>query len=67
MDPRKIILYGRIFENRYYLSKLLAEMGEGVDINHEVNVEKSKYNLCLEEKSAGLVVIEHFLDQGALP
>ncbi len=67
VDPRKIILYGRIFENRYYLSKLLAEMGEGVDINHEVIVEKSKYNLRLEEKSAGLVVIEHFLDQGALP
>ena len=66
LDPGKIVLYGRMFENLYYLSKLIAEMREGVDSGHSVPIEKSRLNHKLEDRAAGLLVIEDFFDKGGL-
>ncbi len=66
LDPGKIVLYGRMFENPYYLSKLIAEMREGVDSRHSVPIEKSRLNHRLEDRAAGLLVVEDFFDKGGL-
>jgi predicted NBD/HSP70 family sugar kinase len=66
LDPGKIVLYGRMFENPYYLSKLIAEMREGVDSGHNVPIEKSRLNHKLEDRAAGLLVVEDFFDKGGL-
>ena len=66
IDPGKIVLYGGIFENSYYLSRLLSEMREGVDNGHVTVVEKSRYNHQLENKAAGLLAVQRFFDNGGL-
>ena len=67
INPAKIVLYGRLFENSFYLSRFLAEMEEGLD--HEaarVTIEKSPYNLMLEEKAACILMLERFFEMGGL-
>lgn len=66
LDPGKIVLYGRMFENSYYLARLLSDLGEGVDAGHTVPVEKSQYNQLLEDKAAGLLMVEHFFANGGM-
>ena len=66
-DPGKIVLYGGIFENPYYLSRLLSEMREGVDSGHVTVVEKSRYNHRLENKAAGLLAVQRFFENGGFP
>ena len=66
-DPGKIVLYGGIFENPYYLSRLLSEMREGVDSSHVTVVEKSRYNHQLENKAAGLLAVQRFFENGGFP
>ena len=66
LDPGKIVLYGRMFENSYYLSKLISEMREGVDSGHNVPIEKSRLNHKLEDKAAGLLVVDDFFEKGGL-
>ena len=66
MDPGRIILYGGIFENPYYLSRLLSEMREGVDSGHVTIVEKSGYNHRLENKAAGLLAVQRFFENGGI-
>lgn len=66
LDPGKIVLYGKMFENSYYLSKLIAEMREGVDSGHNVPIEKSRLNHKLENKAGGLLVVEDFFARGGL-
>lgn len=66
IDPAKIVLYGRMFENDFYLTRLLAELQEGVDAGHHITTEKSAYNQLLEDKAAGLLVIESFFDNGGM-
>ena len=65
-DPGKIVLYGGIFENPYYLSRLLSEMREGVDSGHVTVVEKSRYNHRLENKAAGLLAVQRFFENGGV-
>ena len=67
VDPEKIVLYGKMFEDSYYLSRLLAEMQEGVDGGHAVSVEKSRFNQQLETKAAGLVAVDAFFRNGGIP
>ena len=67
VDPEKIVLYGKMFEGSYYLSRLLAEMQEGVDGGHAVSVEKSRFNQQLETKAAGLVAVDAFFRSGGIP
>lgn len=64
LDPGKLVLYGRIFENPYYLSKLMAEMHEGIDSGHNIPIEKSPYNQELERSAAGLIAVENFFETG---
>lgn len=64
VDPGKITLYGKIFENPYYLSKLLAEIREGVDSGHGVVVEKSVCTDGMEHSSAGILAVEEFFARG---
>ena len=64
LDPGKIVLYGKLFDNSYYLSRLLSEMREGVDSRHEVSVEKSVYNHRLENRAAPLLAVERFFRNG---
>ena len=66
VDPGKIVLYGGIFENPYYLSRLLSEMREGVDSGHVTVVEKSRYNHRLEDKAAGLLAVQRFFENGGI-
>ena len=61
-----IVLYGRMFENSYYLFRLLSEMREGVDTRHTAAIEKSRYNLCLEDKAASLLAVQDFFDNGGV-
>ena len=66
LDPGKIVLYGRMFDNPYYLSKLIAEMREGVDSAHSVPIEPSHLNQRLEDKAAPLLIVEDFFKKGGL-
>ena len=66
VDPGRIVLYGRMFDEPYYLSRLIAEMQEGVDSGHAVEVKKSAWNQQLEKKAAGLVAVEEFFNQGGI-
>ena len=66
VDPGKIVLYGRMFENEYCLSRLLSELREGVDSRHTLTVEKSRYNHRLEDKAAPLLAVQDFFDRGGI-
>ena len=66
VDPGKIVLYGKLFENSYYLSRLMAETREGVDTRHSLVLEKSKYNGYLEPVAAGILAVEHYFDKGGI-
>ena len=67
VDPQKIVLYGTIFENRYYLTRLLADMNEGIDAGHSgVVIEKSPYNQALEEKAAAILMVLSFFGGGGM-
>ena len=66
VDPGKIVLYGAPFEDSYYLSRLMSELQEGVDARHDVTIEKSKYNLQLEDRAACLLAIKRFFDNGGI-
>lgn len=68
VNPAKIVLYGRLFENSYYLSHFLAEMEDRLDPGvGRVILEKSPYNLTLEEKAACILMVEDFFEMGGLP
>ncbi|MBQ9662249.1 MAG: ROK family transcriptional regulator [Oscillospiraceae bacterium] len=66
VDPGKIVLYGSLFEDHYYLSRLVSELQEGVDARHDVIIEKSKYNQQLEDRAAGLLAVQNFIDNGGI-
>lgn len=66
IDPEKVVLYGKMFENEFFLARLMAEMQEGVDAGHRVVTEKSAYNQLLEDKAAGLLMVEHFIENGGM-
>ena len=66
IDPGKIVLYGQMFDNAYYLSRLLSEMQEGVDTRHNAVIERSSYNHKLETKAAPLLAVEAFFSTGGL-
>ena len=66
MDPGRIVLYGEIFEHPYFLSRLSAEIDVGVDAAHAVPMEKSRFNLTLEEKAAALLYTIHFYRNGGM-
>ncbi len=66
VDPAKIVLYGRMFDNPYYLSRLLSEVREGVDSGHAVEIRTSPYNHLLEDKAAALLAVEDFFDNGGI-
>ncbi len=66
VDPAKIVLYGSLFEDPYYLSRLMSELQEGVDSRHIVSIEKSKYNQELEDRAAGLLAVQNFMDNGGI-
>ena len=66
IDPGKVVLYGLMFENPYYLSRLLGEMQEGVDARHAVTIERSHYNQSLDNKAASLLAVEAFFSNGGV-
>ena len=66
VDPGKIVLYGSLFEDSYYLSRLVSELQEGVDTRHDVIIEKSKYNQQLEDRAACLLAVQNFIDNGGI-
>lgn len=66
VDPGKIILYGSMFEDSYYLSRLMSELQEGVDSRHNVVIEKSQYNQQLEDKAACLLAVYDYVNQGGI-
>ncbi len=66
VDPGKIILYGSLFEDPYYLSRLSSELQEGVDLRHAVEIGKSRYNMQLEDTAACLLAVQDFMDNGGI-
>ncbi|MBQ6927083.1 MAG: ROK family transcriptional regulator [Oscillospiraceae bacterium] len=66
VDPGKIVLYGSLFEDPYYLSRLSSELQEGVDTRHRVLIEKSRYNQQLEPRAACLLAVQDFIDNGGI-
>ena len=66
VDPGKIVLYGSLFEDPYYLSRLSSELQEGVDTRHHVLIEKSRYNQQLESRAACLLAVQDFIDNGGI-
>ena len=66
VDPGKIVLYGSLFEDSYYLSRLSSELQEGVDTRHRVVIEKSRYNQLLEDRAACLLAVQDFIDNGGI-
>ena len=66
IDPQEIVLYGRMFENEYYLSRLYADLCVGVDETHTTSITKSRFNRLLEDSAAGLVMIEDFINHGGM-
>lgn len=67
VDPQKIVLYGNLFENNYFLSLLMADMNEGIDNDHsDVIIEKSPFNNTLEPVAAGILTIEKFFENGGM-
>ena len=66
VDPGKITLYGRMFDDSFVMSRLLSEMSEGVDEDHRVRVVKSAFNRRLENRCACLLAVKHFFDEGGL-
>ena len=66
VDPGKIILYGSLFEEPYYRSRLRSELQEGVDSRHAVVIEKSPYNLQLEDRAACLLAVQDYMAEGGI-
>ena len=66
VDPGKIVLYGAMFDDPYYLSRLTSELQEGVDSRHTTVIEKSAYNRKLEDRTACLLAVKDFIDRGGI-
>lgn len=66
IDPDKIVLYGRMFDNQYCLARLSAEMSEGIDARHKVTIEKSRYNHRLDNLAASLLAVIEFFNNGGI-
>ena len=66
VDPDKTVLYGGIFENPYFLSRLLAQIREGVDADRVIRVEKSPFNGQLEDIAAPLIAVSAFFRAGGM-
>ena len=66
LDPDRITLYGRLFDDPYYLSRLMSEMSEGLDKAHRVTLEKSPFNRQLENLCAPLWFIRSFYENGGM-
>ena len=64
IDPGKIVLYGRMFDEPYCLSLLQTEMNIGVDASHRVLVEKSEFNRELEYCAAGILAVDNYFNNG---
>ena len=66
IDPGKIVLYGRMFDNDYFLAHFFSEMREGMDTRHTVTIEKSRFNHQLEDKAACLLAVQDYFDNGGI-
>ena len=66
IDPQKIVLYGRMFENKHYLEWLEVEMKIGTEDCSDTIIEKSEFNLTLENKCAGIIAIRTFYNNGGI-
>ena len=66
LDPEKTTLYGHVFDNAYFLSRLMAHMREGIDADRKVRVEKSPHNGELETIAAPLIAVAAFFRRGGM-
>ena len=66
LDPGRLVLYGPLFEHPYYMAKLKSALSEGVDPAHDVPAELSRWSGKLEQRAAGLLAVQRFLDAGGL-
>jgi len=64
IDPGKVVLYGRMFDNPYCLNLIQAELSTGVDSSRKVTVERSAYNHQLESRAAGILAVEEYFNNG---
>ncbi len=67
LDPKKIILYGSIFEEEYFLDLVRQQvLALQPEVAEEAQpIEKCPFNLQLEGKCACLLSIRHFFLSGA--
>lgn len=66
VDPEQIMLYGRVFESDYFVTRLVAEMREGVDADRTIRVERSPWQGQLEHLAAPLVAVHAFFRAGGM-
>lgn len=66
LDPSKIVLYGRMFDHPYFLSRLRGELQEGMDDSHAVTMEKSRYNRTLDRSAAALLAVTDYYNNGGI-
>lgn len=65
LDPTRVVLYGRIFEQPYYYESLQTYLRIGYDRSdcHHY-AQKSSFNLKLEEKASCVAIIHAFYKNG---
>ena len=66
VDPEEIMLYGQVFENDYFVTRLVAEMREGIDADRAIRIEQSPYNGRLERIAAPLIAVKEFYRAGGM-
>lgn len=66
IDPQQVVLYGRLFENDYYLKLLFCSLKNDVDRNVESIVRKSNMNMMLNDNHACILAIQKFIDNGGI-
>ena len=66
VDPSRIVLYGRMFDHPYLLSRLLGEMQQGVAAGHVVKIEKCSRNHQLDHYAAPLLSVTACFENGGM-
>jgi N-acetylglucosamine repressor len=66
IDPQIIVLYGKMFENKYYFDWLSNEMKIGTEDCHGSMIKVSEFNMTLENKCSGILAVRSFYGKGGL-
>lgn len=66
VDPEKVVLYGYPFESEAFVALLKEKIQKISCGNVRTSIEKSRRNLALEDRGCASIVIDDFLQNGAI-